>query len=370
MNKDVLAQNVRRIRMMKSISQQALADASGLSLPAVKTIELASGNPRMNTVQKIARALEVKLQDLFLPIRVLEAVRFRSMKRMQNRENILTEVARWVDNYNYLEKVLNEEIPFRLKELRSESSREHIIEVAEQARRKLGLKDDEPIYDICGLLESAGVKLLPLPTSSDGFFGLSVCEKDGGPAVIVNVRERIPVERRIFTAAHELGHLLLHPDAYHVAHTGENEDEEREADLFAGHFIMPDKGFRKEWNEASGQHWVDRVFKVKRIFRVSYKVVLYRLVELKAVDNSVWKRFQRDNQQRFGHKLEFKEEPMAIGGSEPFSLKKFDFLEDRFTRMIRRAIEEGKISLSRGAEMLGMGIGEMHNLLRSWEAVL
>ena len=370
MNKEVLAQNVRRLRRIKGISQQALADSSGISLPAVKNIELAKGNPRMSTVQHIAKGLDAKLQDLFLPTRGLEAVRFRSMKRMQNRENILIEVARWIDNYNYLEAVLDEREPFNLKELKGKRAGERIIEVAELARRKMGLKDEEPIHDICGLLESAGVKILPLPTSSDGFFGLSVCEADGGPAVIVNVRERIPVERRIFTAAHELGHLLLHPDAYNVAHTGESAEEEREADLFAGHFLMPDKGFRKEWNEASGLHWVDRVFKVKRIFRVSYKTVLHRLVELKAVDNSIWQRFQRDHQQRFGHNLQFKEEPMAIGGSEPFSLKKFDFLEDRFSRMVRRAVEEGKISLSRGAEMLGLRIGEMHNLLRSWEVVL
>ena len=98
--------------------------------------------------------------------------------------------------------------------------------------------------------------------------------------------------------------------------------------------------------------------------------MLHRLVELKAVDNSVWQRFQRDHQQRFGRNLQFKEEPMAIDGSEPFSLKNFDFLEDRFSRMVRRAVEEGKISLSRGAEMLGLRIGEMHNLLRSWEVVL
>lgn len=370
MNPEMLAQNVRRLRVARGISQQVLADASGISLPSVKNIELAKGKPRMNTVQKIAKALNAKIQDLFIPIRGLQVVRFRSVRKMQNRENILAEVARWLDNYNYLETILEEKAAFVLERSENKGNREQIIQTANSVRKKLRLKRNEPIHDICGLLESAGVKILLLPTSSDGFFGLSVGEEDGGPAVIVNVKERIPVERRIFTAAHELGHLLMHPGAYDVNSIGESEQEEHEADLFAGHFIMPDEGFLKEWGEASGLHWVDRVFKVKRIFRVSYKTVLHRLIELGTTDASIWGRFQQDHNKRYGHTLHFKEEPMAIDGSEPFSLRKFDFLEDRYTRLIREAIEKEQISLSRGAEMLGLRIDEMRELLRGWRAVL
>jgi hypothetical protein len=34
-------------------------------------------------------------------------------------------------------------------------------------------------------------------------------QSDGGPAVVVNVWGRLSVERWIFTAAHELGHLMI-----------------------------------------------------------------------------------------------------------------------------------------------------------------
>lgn len=61
---------------------------------------------------------------------------------------------------------------------------------------------------------------------------------------------------------------------------------------------------------------------------------------------------------------------MALDGTEPASLKKFDFLEDRYTRRVREAIEKEKISLSRGAEMLGLRIDEMRELLRGWRTVL
>ena len=85
------------------------------------------------------------------------------------------------------------------------------METARAARRVVGLGPEEPVHDICGLLEENGVKLLLLETKRDSFFGLSVGAGDGGPAVVVNTWDRISVERWIFTAAHELGHLLLHP---------------------------------------------------------------------------------------------------------------------------------------------------------------
>jgi Zn-dependent peptidase ImmA (M78 family) len=290
---------------------------------------------------------------------------------MQNRENVLAKVARWLDNFIYLEKVLNKQSPFNLKQVRAKSSKDRIVEAAGLCRKILGLKTDEPIHDICGLLEHAGVKVLSVPmASANGFFGLSVGEDDSGPAVVVNVWERISVERRIFSAAHELGHLMLHPNAYDVTQTEENREEEHEADIFAGYFLMPDEGFRKEWSETSGLHWVDRVFKVKRIFRVSYKTVLARLLEQGVADKSIWMKFNVAYQQRFKRKLPFKKEPMGIDPSEPFGMQRFDFYEDRFSRLTREAVEKDKISLSRGAEMLGIGIEEMQDLLQSWEAVL
>ena len=55
--------------------------------------------------------------------------------------------------------------------------------------------------------------------------------------------ERISVERWIFTAAHELGHLLLHPHEYRREATDLPEKAEREAHEFASEFLMPECAF-------------------------------------------------------------------------------------------------------------------------------
>lgn len=370
MNLQILAQNLRRLRTAKHFSQKALADAAGLSVLAIKNLEGAKNEPRMNTMQAIARAMDVKLQELFLPVRELKTVRFRSSKRMPNRENILANISRWLDDFNYLEQILEGNVIFLLKEARAHCVRNNISGAAAVCREKLGLKRSEPIYDICGLLEYAGIKVFPVSAASNGFFGLSIGEEDGGPAIAVNTWERISVERRIYSAAHELGHLMLHRDAFDVSQTAEDKEEEREADLFAGHFLMPAEGFRNEWNEAAGLHWVDRVFKVKRIFHVSYKTVLVRLIECGAADQTIWKTFNLAYQRRFNRKLPFREEPMGIGTVEPFGLHHFDFYEDRLSRLTRKAVEDDKISLSRGAEILRIDIEEMQELFSNWGTVL
>ena len=358
-----LAINIRRLRIAKSMSQRALADNTGLSLPAIKTLELARTEPRIKTVQAIANALDARLLDLLRPVSQLRSVRLRSSRRMQNRENVLAEVARWLDDYVYLKKCLNERIPYKLKIILEKCSYKRIPEAAELCRKRLGLKPTEPIHDICGLLESAGVKVYSISMTTNSFFGLSVEEEDGGPAVVVNVWERISVEKRIFSAARELGHLILHPEAYDVAKVEENKQENQEADCFAGHFLMPSDGLRKQWNASAGLHLADRVFKVKSIFRVSYRTLLARLVEDEIADNSIWKKFKHDYQKRFNRVLIIRSDPMACESAEPFGLHKFNFCETRFRWMVKEAVEIDKISLSRGAEMLRIGLGEMRDLI-------
>ncbi|HUS57906.1 MAG TPA: XRE family transcriptional regulator [Planctomycetota bacterium] len=370
MEPEVLAQNVRRLRTAKRLSQAELADRAAISVQSVKNLERARGASRVSTLQEIARVLEVKLQDLFLPVRELKTVRFRSSKRMRDRENILAEVARWLEDFNSLEDILGQHLRFSLGNLRSSCSRDEPVVAAKECRRKLGLKPTEPIYDICGLLEHAGVKVQPVEVQSDGFFGLSVAEEDGGPAVITNTWERITVERRIFSAAHELGHLMLHPDAYDGSKTDENKEEEREANLFAGHFMLPEEGFRKEWNEAAGLPWVIRTLKVKRIFNVSYKTVLNRLIEQGEADEWIWKRFNIEYQRHFKRKLAYRGEPEGPERYEPSRLHKVDFSEDRLSLLVRRAVEEDKITISRAAEILRISIEEMQELLKNWEALL
>jgi hypothetical protein len=119
--------------------------------------------------------------------------------------------------------------------------------------------------------------------------------------------------------------------------------------------------------------------KLKRMFRVSYKTVLYRVQETTNIGNSIWGRFQAQFKARYGRTLSGKEEPEGLkagsfhsmmaearSADEPDRLSPFEFTEDRLNRLVRRGIEEEQITMGRGAEILGCSLGEMRRLVASW----
>lgn len=381
MKNDVISANLKRIRGAKGISQERIAEAAGLSRSAYRNIETGKSEPRVRSLEAIASALHVPVHHLLEPAVRLGDVRFRSRKKLRTRSQILTDVGRWLSGYNELEEILGKQRPFRLQGVAAAAAggEDRAVEVARKARTALDLTDYEPIRDICGLLESAGVKVFPMSVASDGFFGLSVGPSDGGPAVVVNTWERISVERWIFTAAHELGHLLLHLGDYGQDQEEEDLAHEHEADAFAAEFLMPDAVFRREWNETYGLQLVDRVIKVKRIFRVSYRTVLHRLAPTYDGWGNIWVRFQTDYKRAHGQSLSRDDEPSALvdsafssaapevlRGREPEHLLASDFREDRLACLVRLAIEAGEISLGRGAEILGLSVRDMRALSASW----
>lgn len=371
-----IAANVARLRLDRQLTQEGLARKAGLSRVALGKIERGAVVPRAQTVADLAKALGVSVGELVTPIRPLQTVRFRAHTRVHSREQILAEVGKWLEAYSALETELDETLPFRFATEVARGARRSAASLAQVARTAVGLGPEEPVRDLCGLLEENGVKLLLLEKKSDSFFGLSVGQEDGGPAVVVNTWDRISVERWIFTAAHELGHLLLHPSEYRRDATELPLPAEREADLFASHFLMPEASFAREWDETWGHPLLVRVLKVKRIFRVSYKTVLYRLVESKREPKDVWRAFQVQHRDYFGKTLRKTEEPKALEkgefawnwsrAGEPEGLSQHDFVEDRLSRLVRQALEQEHISLGRAAEILGLTREEMRKQAREW----
>ncbi|HUP42830.1 MAG TPA: helix-turn-helix transcriptional regulator, partial [Thermoanaerobaculia bacterium] len=212
MDHELIATNLKRLRSIKGLTQEELAEKAGLSRAGYRNIETGKVVPRPSTLEAIANGLDVALRELLTPVPVLQHVRFRSFKRLRTREGILADVGRWLGDFNELEDILDDCRPYTLAGLETPRRKgkgatvDSVMALAEEVRERFGLRRREVVRDICGLLEANGIKVLPLRVASDAFFGLSVAAQDGGPAVVVNTWERISVERWIFSAVHELGH--------------------------------------------------------------------------------------------------------------------------------------------------------------------
>ena len=386
MDNQIIATNLLRLRKDRGRTQEEVAEAAGLSRAAYRDVEKGRSTPRPENLRAIAVALRVPIFELVSPAPRLNRVRFRSLKRLKSRDQILVGVARWLGDFAEVEDILDERQPHALGPLweRVAASRAHgVAAVAAAARDHFGLGQREPVHDVCGLLEAHGIKVRALVVASDAFLGLSVAAEDRGPAVIVNTWDRLAVEHWIYSAAHELGHLLLHLGAYDVAQEEEDEEQEREAEAFASHFLMPDAVFGDEWREAAGLSLYDRVLKVKRVFRVSWRTVVYRVAQrLPEGDRPrIWMQMSAEHSRRHNRPLLKLTEPhgvaeevfdagrrLAVAGTEPAGMDVHDFQGDRLAGLVRRAVEDEAISISRGAEILGMSVAEMRDLARSWVA--
>ncbi len=234
----IIGKNAKRIRLARDLTKADVAEKAGISTSAYSKMESGVSIPRVDTLYKIAKAMGVEIQELISPVRELTAVRFRAKKKLKRRDHLLARTSRWLDDFNYLLALENQKaeytlsgVPDKLKNIEQERLP---IMAAKVVREQMGLENHEPIHDITGLLAAHGIKILSYPLMSDAFFGMSIGEKDGGPAIVVNVWDRISVERWIFSAAHELGQLLLHLDAFDINNADEDKQQEEEANIFYG----------------------------------------------------------------------------------------------------------------------------------------
>lgn len=374
-----IRENLARLRLDREETQRRLAGRAGLSRAAVGRIERGLVTPRTETLEALASALGVGLGDLVLPVRPLRSVRFRGLAPGHGQEQILAEVSKWLDGYRLLEERLGDSPEFGFRSARRRDPAESPRAIARAARNAAGLSPDAPVPDLCRLLEGHGVKVLPLRTRRDSFAGLSVGPEDSGPAVVVNAGERIPVERRIFTAARELGHLLLHSDEYDraaaVPPEADTRESERAADAFAGEFLMPETAFGPAWDATRGDPFPSRVLKVEHIFRVSYRTVLCRLIATGRATREAWDTFRAGHEERYGRAPDETGETFPITESEartsrradePDGLPDNDFGGNRLSRLVRRGIEEEVITLGRAAEILRLRRAAMREWMRGW----
>lgn len=370
-----LSKNVRRFMKIKKLSIPQLAKECGLGTATLSNILNEKSSPNSSTLIKISTALGVSFSDLLAETPTLKTLRFRTnhkltAREIAEREQLRIDSAIWLKNYVNLEELTQNQIDYKFEQITTENP----IEAAKEIRKIYNIREEEPIYDILSLVEDAGIKLYLHDFNFQKTFGLSVNKEDGGPAIIVNNNESISVERKIFTIAHELGHLILHRNSFDGEVSEENEIEEKQANDFAAELLMPEKAFEKQWELHSGISWVEAVLQIKQYFRVSYKTVLSRLNSLigdRFTPGFLYAEFSRLYRLKYHHDLKNHYEPNSISElapakDEPKKISCFNFTEERFERLVRLAYEQEKITISRAAEMLSLSAESMRERIAEW----
>lgn len=157
---------------------------------------------------------------------------------------------------------------------------------AQETRNSMGLGTD-PIPDVFALIEKQGALLIRYQVDNPdfhAFYGIL----DDVPVVYINAGE--PLGRQIFSAAHELCHLLY--DRVSLSGTRCNpgqdqQDKEAEvvADAFAGEFLIPrDRLIMEYLRRFRHRKPSEReVIELMHEFRVSYAAMAYAMFQARII---------------------------------------------------------------------------------------
>jgi Zn-dependent peptidase ImmA (M78 family) len=148
--------------------------------------------------------------------------------------------------------------------------------------------DQGAVIDPFAVIDQLGLTLNI--TKLDNLLGAVVPHGDGG---VLITSERSPAIQR-YTAAHEIGHWILHED--HLRMDGEAEilgqpssEMERQAQLFAGYFLMPPPLLNQAiaaYDLRSGGIQPEHVYRLSRDLDVSYEASARRLYTADLIDRA------------------------------------------------------------------------------------
>ena len=163
---------------------------------------------------------------------------------------------------------------------------EKIEAAAEQLLVKLGIKD-VPV-SLEEIARGLGARISRAPSTE--FSGLLI-RKHGMALIGVNSSEA-PARQR-FTIAHEIGHLVLHPqkDAFVDFRKERSGGEpkplrEREADMFAAALLMPRKELLRDFRRLTKDGYTDGIpATLAKQYRVSEEAMRFRLINLNSLAN-------------------------------------------------------------------------------------
>ena len=213
-----------------------------------------------------------------------------------------------------------------------------------------------PVYE----LERNNVKIIQFPEDNQDISGFSAHNDELGYCIYLN--SKCTIERRFFTAAHELAHLIFHKKDYtrqdksdiktgtdSSSHTDSGlniiyKDKIKEdiADEFAGLFLVPSNSLASFCKNNFIENFIfENVIILKKYFNVSAKCMIKRLLKEGYIAKRQYTELNEETDKKIDPYHEY----------EP--IEKSRIVENhRFRNLVHRALDSKKITESEAAAYL------------------
>lgn len=272
----IIAQNIMRLLEEKNLTQGELSSFLDISRQTLSNYLKGSSTIDSVRLVKTAQFFGVPVSELLEtsvpahapmllrsvvkshdPIDRVESKVFEYLERYAQLANTSQPTTKFLPEqhdlyFNYKDSMvsINYDLPKvpPIKYRIDDQLRSEIFSIADYQRRLLGLNDSGAIELIPALIQR-GIKLFFLDFKSTNIFGLSICDNTFGCCIFVNNNSNVPIERQLFTVAHEYAHIILHRPLFSPENSAPlsvqySEFIDKMADTFAGRLLCPPEAIR------------------------------------------------------------------------------------------------------------------------------
>lgn len=276
-------------RVLAWLTKGELADEIGVSAAAVGQYESGATKPRSELFPLLAKKLDVPIEFFAAgrPLGRLDTANahFRSLRSTRAKDR--AKAAAHAEQVWELTYALEKQVRFpdvhlpALPENASPSDAARILRTAWGVPRG-------PVPHLAATLEARGIVVCLILMTNEAVTRVKAYSTDalGRPLVVVTPERLKSVYEYRFTCAHEVGHLLLHPNPL----PGDRQ-QEREADQFAAEFLTPRAEIEPLLPRTVRMAALDQLSKT---WGVSVESLIYRMGELRLIsDVSIRRAHQR-----------------------------------------------------------------------------
>ncbi|WP_152275358.1 helix-turn-helix domain-containing protein [Arthrobacter koreensis] len=296
---------LRLARFRAGLTIKDLAERVGVTHSAISQYETGRTRPTSVTLSKLAMATGVTPGFFRFDRRPvssggLDGTHFRSLR--STTKTVRSTAWAWSELALDVSDVLERYVRFPPVDLpeKSLTSGEDIVEAAGMLRDHWKLPEG-PVGSLVRHMEAHGILVTRAPTAAEGVDAFSHFQ-GRRPIVVLGPQDK-DAGRSRFDAAHELGHLICHPEA------DPGGSQEQQAHAFAAELLMPH------------QHMIDllpRRFdlgayaRLKHEWGVSIAALLYRAKTLSVISDAAYRRAVVTMNKNYGRK----DEPFPLPRTE------------------------------------------------------
>lgn len=327
MDKKFNGERLKEALQFRELKMSELAEATGISRQSLSLYANGDNNPPYENVDKIAKELDFPYEFFMaedLCTTVTDNTYFRSQaaatKKARKAQIIKLEYV------TKMYEVLLDYVDFPVRslpmipdlrvaddplKLETPEGVKEMEDVAMHVRKQWGLGNG-PIENMQYELESHGIVVTGFKgvDSKIDAFSQRVKVDDGHVFVVALATGEKPKERLRFDMAHELGHILLH--VWGESNEGIDRDEfnfrEKQANMFAGAFLLPAESFGKDVAPYATN--IDFYRSLKKKWGVSMQAMMYRARILNIITDNQFQYMMR----LMSKKGQRKKEPEDVPG--------------------------------------------------------